>query len=41
VVPGVLDNAGIKNYKDAKKLYDSINNDIEEGKSVSVEVVKA
>lgn len=35
VVPGVLDNAGIKNYKDAKKLYDSINHDIEEGKSVT------
>ena len=35
MVPGVLDNAGIKNYKDAKKLYDSINHDIEEGKSVT------
>lgn len=35
VVPGVLDNAGIKNYKDAKKLYDSINHDIDQGKSFS------
>lgn len=35
VAPGVLDQAGIKNYKDAKTLYDSINNEIENGKSFS------
>lgn len=35
VAPGVLDQAGIKNYKDAKVLYDSINNEIENGKSFS------
>jgi hypothetical protein len=35
VAPGVLDKAGIKNYKDAKTLYDSINNEIENGKSFS------